>query len=79
MYSKGLICNLSTNLLTLVLLVFSSFSLISLSIEHDVAFARCPNGYHRSPDGDCEKVTWSLSSSADPSNRDDHIGLENSD
>jgi micrococcal nuclease len=79
MYSKGLVYNLSINLLTLLLLVFSSFSIISLSIEPDAAFARCPNGYHRSPDGDCEEVTESSSSSADGSERDDHIGLESSD
>jgi micrococcal nuclease len=56
MYNKVLVCNLSINLLILLLLVFSSFSIISLSIEPDVAFARCPNGYHKSPSGDCEKV-----------------------
>jgi micrococcal nuclease len=54
--NKIFICKLSMNLLTLLMLVFSSFSIISLSIEPDVAFARCPNGYHISPSGNCEKV-----------------------
>jgi hypothetical protein len=60
MHNKVLIYNLSINLLTLLVLVFSSFSIMLLSMEPDIAFARCPNGYHRSPDGDCEKVTESL-------------------
>ena len=56
MYNKVFICNVSINLLTL-LLVSSSLSIILLSIEpHEAAFARCPNGYHKSPSGDCEKV-----------------------
>ncbi len=55
MYNKVLVYNLLINLLTLLLLVFF-FSTISLSIEPNVAFARCPNGYHKSPSGDCEKV-----------------------
>ena len=29
--------------------------LISLILIQDQAFARCPNGYHKSPSGDCEK------------------------
>jgi endonuclease YncB( thermonuclease family) len=75
--NKIFICKLSMNLLTLLMLVFSSFSIISLSIESDVAFARCPNGYHISPSGDCEKVTGSSSSlSADNSNNGKHIDLE---
>ena len=56
MYNKVFICNVSINLFTL-LLVSSSLSIILLSIEpHEAAFARCPNGYHKSPSGDCEKV-----------------------
>lgn len=33
--------------------------LISSSVPYfnHEAFARCPNGYHKSPSGDCEKVT----------------------
>lgn len=56
MYNIVCVRNLSINLLTLLLLVFSSFSIISLSMQPDVAFARCPNGYNISPSGDCEKV-----------------------
>lgn len=82
MYNKVFICNVSINLLTL-LLVSSSLSIILLSIEpHEAAFARCPNGYHKSPSGDCEKVTVSSSSSsaaAGNSNSDNDIDLENSD
>jgi|SRR5918999_2419026 endonuclease YncB( thermonuclease family) len=81
MYNKVFICNVSINLFTL-LLVSSSLSIILLSIEpHEAAFARCPNGYHKSPSGDCEKVTVSSSSSsaAGNSNSDNNIDLENSD
>lgn len=57
MYNNVFVCNVSINLLTLLLLVASSLSIILLSIEpHEAAFARCPNGYHKSPSGDCEKV-----------------------
>lgn len=56
MYNNVFVCNVSINLLTLLLLVASSLSIILLSIEpHEAAFARCPNGYHKSPSGDCEK------------------------
>jgi endonuclease YncB( thermonuclease family) len=81
MHNKVFVCNLSINLVSLLLLVFSSLSIISLSIGPHEAFAKCPNGYHRSPDGDCEKVTASLSASSlpDSSNSDNHIGLESSD
>ena len=80
MYNNVFVCNVSINLLTLLLLVASSLSIILLSIEpHEAAFARCPNGYHKSPDGDCEKVTVSSSSSsaAGNSNSDNDIDLEN--
>ncbi|HEX2231463.1 MAG TPA: thermonuclease family protein [Nitrososphaeraceae archaeon] len=79
MYNSVFVCNVSINLLTLLLLVASSLSIILLSIEpHEAAFARCPNGYHVSPDGDCEKATVSSSSSAeDSSNSDYNIDLEN--
>jgi endonuclease YncB( thermonuclease family) len=83
MYNNVFVCNVSINLLTLLLLVASSLSIILLSIEpHEAAFARCPNGYHKSPDGDCEKVTASSSSSSsslagDSSNSDYNIDLEN--
>jgi endonuclease YncB( thermonuclease family) len=57
MYNNVFVCNVSINLLTLLLLVASSLSIILLSIEpHEAAFARCPDGYHKSPSGDCEKV-----------------------
>jgi endonuclease YncB( thermonuclease family) len=57
MYNNVFVCNVSINLLTLLLLVASSLSIILLSIEpHEAVFARCPNGYHVSPSGDCEKV-----------------------
>ncbi len=82
MYNNVFVCNVSINLLTLLLLVASSLSIILLSIEpHEAAFARCPNGYHKSPSGDCEKVTVSSSSSSsagDSSNSDYDIDLENS-
>jgi endonuclease YncB( thermonuclease family) len=82
MYNNVFVCNVSINLLTLLLLVASSLSIILLSIEpHEAAFARCPNGYHKSPSGDCEKVTASSSSSSslagDSSNSDYNIDLEN--
>ncbi|MGH9982631.1 MAG: hypothetical protein ACRD8W_01595 [Nitrososphaeraceae archaeon] len=35
----------------LSVLLINSFSFSS------VAEARCPNGYHKSPSGDCEKIT----------------------
>jgi endonuclease YncB( thermonuclease family) len=81
MYNKVFVCNLSINFVSLLLLlVFSSLSIVSLSIGPHEAFAKCPNGYHKSPDGDCEKVTGSSSSSSsDTSNSDNHIGLESSD
>ena len=81
MYNNVFVCNVSINLLTLLLLVASSLSIILLSIEpHEAAFARCPNGYHKSPSGDCEKVTASSSSLAgDSSNSDYNIDLENSE
>jgi hypothetical protein len=61
MYNNVFVCNVSINLLTLLLLVASSLSIILLSIEtHEAAFARCP-------DGDCEKVTVSSSSSSSSS------------
>ena len=41
-------------ILTGLLLIFSSFSYFIA--EPHQAFARCPNGYHKSPSGDCEKV-----------------------
>jgi micrococcal nuclease len=57
MYNNVFVYNVSINLLTLLLLVASSLSIILLSIgSHEAAFARCPNGYHKSPSGDCEKV-----------------------
>ena len=57
MYTNLFVCNVSINLLILLLLVASSLSIILLSIgSHEAAFARCPNGYHKSPSGDCEKV-----------------------
>ncbi len=57
MYNNVFVCNISINLLTLLLLVASSLSIILLSIgSHEAAFARCPNGYHKSSSGDCEKV-----------------------
>jgi micrococcal nuclease len=57
MYNNVFVCNVSINLLTLLLLVASSLSIILLSIgSHEAVFARCPNGYHKSPSGDCEKV-----------------------
>jgi hypothetical protein len=37
------------------LLIFSS-SFSYFIAETNQAFARCPNGYHKSPSGDCEKV-----------------------
>jgi len=39
----------------LIISIFTYSILISLPIEQ--ADARCPNGYHKSPSGDCEKVT----------------------
>ena len=46
--------------------IFSSIPIVTLGLflisssvvyfNHEV-FARCPNGYHKSPSGDCEKVT----------------------
>jgi hypothetical protein len=65
MYNKVLVHNLPTNLIIL-LVVSSSLSIISLStIPHEAASTRCPNGYRESPNGDCERVAGSSSSSAD--------------
>ena len=38
----------------LVISIFTYSILISLPVEQ--ADAKCPNGSHRSPDGDCERV-----------------------
>src|ERR1051326_4172454 len=38
----------------LILLIFSVFSLSV--IQHHQVLARCPNGTHKSPSGDCEAV-----------------------
>lgn len=39
----------------LIVSIFTYSILINLPIEQ--VDARCPNGYHKSPSGDCEKVT----------------------
>ena len=33
------------------------FSILSINFENHTVLARCPNGTHKSPSGDCEKVT----------------------
>ncbi len=48
------------NRLVLVFLIFIPlcyFDLISSTIEQHQVFARCPNGTHMAPDGNCELVT----------------------
>ena len=32
-------------------------SILSINFENHTVLARCPNGTHKSPSGDCEKVT----------------------
>jgi hypothetical protein len=59
-------------LLTKVTTVTISLSLliliVNIFLDHiaqiPMADARCPNGYHRSPDGDCERVSDGSSSSS---------------
>ena len=38
------------------LLIFSSYSFSYFTTGTHQAFARCPNGSHKSPSGDCEKI-----------------------
>jgi hypothetical protein len=52
--------------LTLFIITISIVLLLSASIiitQHHQAFARCPNGFHKSPNGTCEQVTSSPKSS----------------
>ena len=48
---------LFTNLFLLIVGVFVYSSLASYPFFIEEIDARCPNGYHKSPSGDCEKVT----------------------
>ena len=48
---------LYTNLFLLIVGVFVYSSLASYPFFIEEIDARCPNGYHKSPSGDCEKVT----------------------
>ena len=52
----------TTFILSLSLLI----ALWTLSIDFS-SYARCPNGFHKSPDGDCERVTGSTSSDSSSS------------
>ena len=46
-----------TCLLRIGILVFITISFLSFLLPIQEVSARCPNGYHKSPSGDCEKVT----------------------
>ena len=46
-----------TNLFLLIVCVLAYSSLASFPFFIEESDARCPNGYHKSPSGDCEKVT----------------------
>jgi hypothetical protein len=48
--------------MTVFIITLSIVLLLSASItitQHHQAFARCPNGFHKSPNGTCEQVTSS--------------------
>ncbi|HEX7178842.1 MAG TPA: hypothetical protein VF220_03885 [Nitrososphaeraceae archaeon] len=40
-----------------VIIFGTMLSALWINFEAHTVFARCPNGYHRSPSGDCEKYT----------------------
>ena len=46
-----------TNLLILIFCILAYSSLASFPFFIEESDARCKNGYHKSPSGDCEKVT----------------------
>jgi micrococcal nuclease len=49
---------LSVVLILFQVIIFSTMlSALSINFGDHSALARCPNGYHKSPSGDCEKVT----------------------
>jgi hypothetical protein len=52
--NKLILYSLVTLSITVVLLSYSSNTKL---LEPHQAFARCPNGFHKSPSGDCEAVT----------------------
>ena len=45
----------ATNFILIILLVASLVSIVPTTCIFRNAEARCPNGYHKSPSGDCEK------------------------
>jgi hypothetical protein len=61
--------------IAMITLLFSTASIvIPLSIERPseaLGSSRCPDGYHRSPSGDCESVQGGSSASESSSNNDD--------
>jgi hypothetical protein len=53
-HGDAVLFGLRVSIITIsILLIFSTSSTI---IQHHQAFARCPNGTHKSPSGDCEPV-----------------------
>jgi endonuclease YncB( thermonuclease family) len=49
---------LSVVLILFLVIIFGTMvSALWINFEDHTVFARCPNGYHKSPSGDCEKVT----------------------
>jgi hypothetical protein len=49
----------SSPIIVLIRVGATLFSLAVITSYSPAADARCPNGYHKSPSGDCEKVTHS--------------------
>ena len=47
---------LLSGLIGIVITIITSSMILSITMERHQSFARCPNGYHISPSGDCEQV-----------------------
>ena len=65
-------------LITFMLSLSLLMATVSTYLQDLDVYARCPNGYHRSPDGDCELVTGSISSDSSSSSSGDSILNKNS-
>ena len=48
---------MDTNLFLFIVCILAYSSLASFPFFIEESDARCKNGYHKSPSGDCEKVT----------------------
>jgi len=51
---------------------------VSTYLQDLDVYARCPNGYHKSPSGNCERVTGSISSDSFSSSSSDSTLNQNS-